>query len=197
MLCPRIDSTPRYAPGSSRRVWCVLAPPDEWRNVAGTRLLNKPLKGTAADVKSIVSADTFGHGADGNIGDMLQHRVGLRADYNRTDVRQVSIRGDSVALKSVTMDGPPIASSPSAGAGRQFEAPVDRAYAACPNRITNCRAFPTRIAGSITGRFEFPIGTFLSFSPWWPSGEVERWNRFCAATESAWSKHPIRHTAPT
>jgi TonB-dependent receptor len=79
------------------------------------------LQRQAANVKAIVSSDTFGNVADGNIGDMLQHMAGLTADYNGPDVRQVSIRGVGSALNSVTMDGQQVASAQSAGTGRQFE----------------------------------------------------------------------------
>jgi len=92
MLCPTIDPTPRCAPGSSGRVWSFPAPPDEWRTVAGTRPINKSLKGTAANAKSIVSAERFGHGADGNIGDMLQYRVGLRADPRMDSAERANLR---------------------------------------------------------------------------------------------------------
>ena len=52
---------------------------------------------------------------------MLQHVVGITADYNGPDVRQISIRGVGSALSSVTMDGAQVASAQSAGTGRQFE----------------------------------------------------------------------------
>jgi TonB-dependent receptor len=79
------------------------------------------LQRLAPNVKNIVSSDTFGNIADGNIGDMLQHVVGITADYNGPDVRQISIRGVGSALSTVTMDGAQIASAQSAGTGRQFE----------------------------------------------------------------------------
>jgi hypothetical protein len=79
------------------------------------------LQRQAPNVKAIVSSDTFGNVADGNVGDLLQRVVGLTADYNGMDVRQVSIRGVSSALNSVTMDGQHLATSQSAGTGRQFE----------------------------------------------------------------------------
>ena len=79
------------------------------------------LQRQAPNVKNIVSSDTFGNIADGNIGDMLQHVVGITADYNGPDVRQISIRGVGSALSSVTMDGAQVASAQSAGTGRQFE----------------------------------------------------------------------------
>lgn len=79
------------------------------------------LQRLAPNVKNVVSSDTFGNIADGNIGDMLQHVVGITADYNGPDVRQISIRGVGSALSSVTMDGAQVASAQSAGTGRQFE----------------------------------------------------------------------------
>ncbi|MEY4940910.1 MAG: hypothetical protein RIQ93_2645, partial [Verrucomicrobiota bacterium] len=79
------------------------------------------LQRIAPNVKAVVSSDTFGNVADGNIGDLLQHMAGLTGDYNGPEVRQVSIRGVSSALNSVTMDGQQVASAQSAGTGRQFE----------------------------------------------------------------------------
>ncbi|MBM3874745.1 MAG: TonB-dependent receptor [Verrucomicrobia bacterium] len=79
------------------------------------------LQRQAPNVKAIVSSDTFGNVADGNIGDMLQHMAGITANYNGPDVRSVSIRGVRGDLNSVTMDGQQVASSQSAGTGRQFE----------------------------------------------------------------------------
>jgi TonB-dependent receptor len=79
------------------------------------------LQRQAPNVKAIVSSDTFGNVADGNVGNLLQHVVGITADYNGADVRQVSIRGVGSELNSVTMDGQQVATSQSAGAGRAFE----------------------------------------------------------------------------
>ncbi len=92
--------------------------------VAGERegtALAETLQRQAPNVKNVISSDTFGNVADGNIGDLLQHVVGITADYNGPDVRQVSIRGVSSALSSVTMDGQHIASAQSSGLGRSFE----------------------------------------------------------------------------
>ena len=92
--------------------------------VAGERegtALAETLQRQAPNVKNVISSDTFGNVADGNIGDLLQHVVGITADYNGPDVRQVSIRGVSSALSSVTMDGQHMASAQSSGLGRSFE----------------------------------------------------------------------------
>ncbi|MBI4621813.1 MAG: TonB-dependent receptor [Verrucomicrobia bacterium] len=79
------------------------------------------LQRLAPNVKAVVSSDTFGNVADGNVGDLLQRMAGMTADYNGPDVRQVSIRGVGAALNSVTMDGQQVASAQSAGTGRAFE----------------------------------------------------------------------------
>ncbi len=92
--------------------------------VAGERegtALAETLQRQAPNVKNVVSSDTFGNVADGNIGDMLQHIAGITADYNGHDVRQISIRGVGAALNSVTMDGQQVASAQSANLGRAFE----------------------------------------------------------------------------
>jgi TonB-dependent receptor len=79
------------------------------------------LQRQAGNVKNVVSSDTFGNVADGNVGELLQHVVGITADYNGPDVRQVSVRGVSADLNSVTMDGVKVATAQSAGFGRAFE----------------------------------------------------------------------------
>jgi iron complex outermembrane receptor protein len=92
--------------------------------VAGERegtALAETLQRHAPNVKAVVSSDTFGNVADGNIGDMLQHIAGITADYNGHDVRQISIRGVGAGLNSVTMDGQHVASAQSANLGRAFE----------------------------------------------------------------------------
>ena len=75
----------------------------------------------APNVKNVVSSDSFGNVADGNIGDFLQQMPGITAVYVGADVRSVQIRGIDGALNSVTMDGDRVASSQSANTGRTFE----------------------------------------------------------------------------
>jgi iron complex outermembrane receptor protein len=79
------------------------------------------LQRQAPNVKTVVSSDMFGSVADGNIGDFLQRVAGITADFNGPEVRQVTIRGIGAELNSMTMDGQQVATSQSAGAGRQFE----------------------------------------------------------------------------
>lgn len=78
------------------------------------------LQRQAPNVKNVVSSDTFGNVADGNVGDLLQRIVGMSADYNGPEVRQVTVRGVT-GMTSVTMDGQQVASAQSAGTGRAFE----------------------------------------------------------------------------
>src|SRR5688572_11470725 len=92
--------------------------------VAGDRegtALAETIQRQAGNVKNVVSSDTFGNVADGNVGELLQHVVGITADYNGPDVRQVSVRGVSADLNSVTMDGVKVATAQSANFGRAFE----------------------------------------------------------------------------
>jgi TonB-dependent receptor len=92
--------------------------------VAGVRegtALAETLQRQAPNVKNVVSSDTFGNISDGNIGDLLQRVAGITANHNGHEVRQVSIRGVSAELNSVTMDGQQVASAQSAGTGRAFE----------------------------------------------------------------------------
>lgn len=92
--------------------------------VSGARegnALAETLQRQAPNVKAIVSSDTFGNVADGNVGDLLQRIPGITANYNGHDVRQVSIRGVGPELNAVTMDGLQVASAQSANGGRAFE----------------------------------------------------------------------------
>lgn len=75
----------------------------------------------AMNVKNVVASDSFGNVADGNIGNLLERIPGITANYSADDARTVQIRGLDASLNSVTMDGDRIASSQSAGLGRQFE----------------------------------------------------------------------------
>ena len=75
----------------------------------------------AMNVKNVVSSDSFGNVADGNIGDFLQQMPGVTAVYVGADVRSVQIRGLAPSLNSVTMNGDRIASAPSDQSSRTFE----------------------------------------------------------------------------
>ncbi|MEO6245439.1 MAG: TonB-dependent receptor [Opitutaceae bacterium] len=79
------------------------------------------LQQRAPNVKSVVSSDSFGNVADGNVGDFMQQLSGVNANYVGADVRSITIRGVNESLNSVTLDGTRMASAPSNGVDRTFE----------------------------------------------------------------------------
>lgn len=78
------------------------------------------LQRQAANVKSVISADTFGNRADANIANLLENVAGVNALWNDAEARQASIRGVAAEMNTVTLDGQSMASS-SAGANRRFD----------------------------------------------------------------------------
>ena len=78
------------------------------------------LQRQAPNVKTVVSADTFGNEASGNIGEVLQRMSGITGNYNGPDIYQVTIRGGGPNLNSVTMDGQQVSSDGNNSTGRQF-----------------------------------------------------------------------------
>ena len=92
--------------------------------VAGERegtALAETLQRQAPNVKNIVSSDTFGRIADGNIAVLLQNVPGVYGAIDGTDVRGVQVRGVTTDLTNVTMDGASVASASSGLATRRFE----------------------------------------------------------------------------
>ncbi len=73
----------------------------------------------ADNVKNVVSADAFGSAAEGNVADLLQRLPGITVSYTSADPDQVSIRGVSPELSTVTIDGVPV-SNAVAGTARTF-----------------------------------------------------------------------------
>ncbi|MBI4627007.1 MAG: TonB-dependent receptor [Verrucomicrobia bacterium] len=73
----------------------------------------------ADNVKNVVSADAFGSAAEGNVADLLQRLPGITVSYTSADPDQVSIRGVSPELSTVTVDGMPV-SNAVAGTARTF-----------------------------------------------------------------------------
>ena len=78
------------------------------------------LQRQAPNVKTVVSSDTFGNEASGNIGEVLQRMSGITGNYNGPDIYQVTIRGGGPNLNSVTMDGQQVSSDGNNSTGRQF-----------------------------------------------------------------------------
>jgi TonB-dependent receptor len=73
----------------------------------------------ADNVKNIVAADAFGSAGEGNVADLLQRLPGITVSYTSADPDQVSIRGVSPELSTVTIDGAPV-SNAVAGTARTF-----------------------------------------------------------------------------
>jgi len=159
--------------------------------------LAETLQRQAGNVKNIVSSDTFGNVADGNIGEFLQHVVGITADYNGPDVRQISVRGVSADLNSVTTDGLKVATAQSAGLGRAFE--FEQASLGNIESIEVTKAAtPDMDADSIGGSvnlvtksaFDSKAGRRIDYS----FGAVTGGNRISHA--ASW-KMPIDHYGPS
>lgn len=74
----------------------------------------------AANVKNVVSADSFGSLA-GNPADLLEHLPGITSDRVGGDVRFLQIRGVDGDLNSVQLDGNRVASTGADGRGFQFQ----------------------------------------------------------------------------
>ncbi len=71
------------------------------------------------NVRNVVAADAFGSAAEGNVADLLQRLPGVTVSYTSADPDQVSIRGVSPELSTVTIDGAPV-SNAVAGTARTF-----------------------------------------------------------------------------
>ncbi len=59
----------------------------------------------AENVVNVVSMDTYGNVADGNIGNFLQKLTGLAANKEAGEIVGISIRGTPPGLNAVTLDG--------------------------------------------------------------------------------------------
>ena len=79
------------------------------------------LQRQAPNVKNVVASDAFGNVADGNIGYLLQHVVGITPVLDGIEVRAISVRGVTSELTTVTLDGQQQAQSPQAGVIRRFD----------------------------------------------------------------------------
>jgi TonB-dependent receptor len=73
----------------------------------------------ADNVKNVVAADAFGAAGEGNVADLLQRLPGITVSYTSADPDQVSIRGVSPEMSTVTIDGAPVANA-TAGTARTF-----------------------------------------------------------------------------
>jgi len=74
----------------------------------------------AANIKSVMAADTFGDSPDGNIGDSLKFLPGVNLEFV-PEARAISLRGIAPNFTSVTVDGARMASAASGNTTRSFE----------------------------------------------------------------------------
>ena len=65
----------------------------------------------AMTVSNIVSAETFGNVAEGNVGEFVKYLPGIQVDYVEADARSPRIRGLPAQYTTVTMNGMKLASA--------------------------------------------------------------------------------------
>ena len=75
----------------------------------------------ADNIKTSMATDAFGNVADSNLGNLLVKMSGLSGERDEGDVFQVSVRGMSADLNSVTVDGTRMSGATTRGSGRAFE----------------------------------------------------------------------------
>ncbi len=75
----------------------------------------------AANIKSVVSTDSFGDMAEGNVGEFLKFLPGISGDHDDAQINTVSLRGFSTALTVVLADGAQLANANFNGNSRTFQ----------------------------------------------------------------------------
>jgi iron complex outermembrane recepter protein len=76
------------------------------------------------NIKTVISADSFGQIAEGNIGEFLKFLPGITLDYVETDTRAARMGGLEARYGAVTLDGGSVANTSTGsfgGESRQFE----------------------------------------------------------------------------
>ena len=104
----------------------------------------------ADNIKTSVATDAFGNVADSNLGNLLIKLSGVGGERNEGDVFQVSVRGMSADLNSVTVDGTRLSGATTRGSGRAFE--IDKVSTASIESVELTKAAtPEMDADSIGG----------------------------------------------
>lgn len=81
----------------------------------------------AADhIKTVVAADAFGNVADTNVGNLLSKLSGINAVAEEGDVVQVSVRGISPGLNSISVDGTLMAGASTRGDSNNRALEIDK-----------------------------------------------------------------------
>lgn len=75
----------------------------------------------AANIKTVVSGDSFGDVPEGNVGEFLKYLPGIEAENNASEVRALSLRGFSSEMTGVAVDGSRAASPSSGNDNRGFD----------------------------------------------------------------------------
>jgi TonB-dependent receptor len=75
----------------------------------------------AANLKAVVSTDSFGDMAEGNVGEFLKYLPGITGDHDDAQINTVSLRGFSTNLTVVLADGAQLANANFNGNSRTFQ----------------------------------------------------------------------------
>ena len=75
----------------------------------------------AANLKAVVSTDSFGDMAEGNVGEFLKFLPGISGDHDDAQINTVSLRGFATNLTTVTADGAQLANANFNGNSRTFQ----------------------------------------------------------------------------
>lgn len=75
----------------------------------------------AANIKAVISTDSFGDMAEGNVGEFLKFLPGITGDHDDAQINTVSLRGFSTNLTQVLADGSQLANANFNGNSRTFQ----------------------------------------------------------------------------
>ncbi|MFZ9837107.1 MAG: TonB-dependent receptor [Opitutaceae bacterium] len=75
----------------------------------------------ASNLKAVVSTDSFGDMAEGNVGEFLKFLPGISGDHDDAQINTVSLRGFATNLTTVTADGAQLANANFNGNSRTFQ----------------------------------------------------------------------------
>ncbi|MFM8336084.1 MAG: carboxypeptidase regulatory-like domain-containing protein, partial [Opitutaceae bacterium] len=75
----------------------------------------------APNLKAVISTDSFGDMAEGNVGEFLKFLPGITGDHDDAQINTVSLRGFSTNLTTVLADGAQLANANFNGNSRTFQ----------------------------------------------------------------------------
>ena len=75
----------------------------------------------ASNLKAVISTDSFGDMAEGNVGEFLKFLPGITGDHDDAQINTVSLRGFATNLTTVTADGAQLANANFNGNSRTFQ----------------------------------------------------------------------------